>query len=97
MQRSGFPVSCRHYHQLMEVPLARFIDSTCLQGLDLALKWATLANDEELARDTSTVAHGCPHRGDCQRRTECDHRLAAIDTWLAESECDEALPRPTPA
>lgn len=66
--------------------MARVIDSTCLQGLDLALKWATLANDGELARNTSSVAHACPHRFDCQRRTECDHRLEAIDAWLAEAE-----------
>lgn len=77
--------------------MARTIDSTCLKGLDLALKWATLTNDGELARNTASVAHGCPHRGDCQRRTECDHRLGAIDSWLAEAECDGAFPHPTPA
>ncbi|ARJ65334.1 hypothetical protein WV31_06545 [Magnetospirillum sp. ME-1] len=65
--------------------MARSLDCTCLQGLDLALKWASHHCDPDLVRCTASVAHDCLHRDDCRQRAACDLRLHQIDDWLAEN------------
>ncbi|WP_043744316.1 hypothetical protein [Paramagnetospirillum magneticum] len=64
--------------------MGRGLDCTCLQGLELAMKWAGRHSDPELVRCTASVVHECLHRDDCEQRGECDIRLHQIDAWLAE-------------
>lgn len=65
--------------------MAQSLDCTCLQGLELALKWANRRCDPDLVRCTASVAQDCLHRHDCLQRTECDTRLLQIEDWLAEN------------
>jgi hypothetical protein len=62
---------------------------TCLEGLDLALKWVGRGSDPDIARCTSAVARGCEQRCDCGFSGECLKRLRAIDDLLAERACLE--------
>ncbi|EME67852.1 hypothetical protein H261_21451 [Paramagnetospirillum caucaseum] len=73
--------------------MAQTLDCTCLQGLDLALKWASRRSDPDLVRCTASVAHDCLHRHDCRQRSECDSRLHQIDDWLAENGGNDAEER----
>ncbi len=66
--------------------MAQSLDCTCLQGLELALKWASRRCDPDLVRCTASVAQDCLHRHDCLQRTECDARLHQIADWLAEND-----------
>ncbi len=63
--------------------MARSLDCTCLQGLELAIKWANHRRDPDFVRCTATIAHECLHRDDCGQRGECDSRLHQIEDWLA--------------
>ncbi|MBI3445059.1 MAG: hypothetical protein HY055_06805 [Magnetospirillum sp.] len=65
--------------------MASSLESTCLQGLELALKWASRQSDQEIALCTATIATGCQHRGDCPLRDECDIRLHELKDWLQAS------------
>jgi hypothetical protein len=72
--------------------MAQSLGCTCLQGLELALKWAGRHGDPDLVRCTSEVAHDCLHRDDCHLREECDRCLTRIDRWLAEREPERPSP-----
>ncbi|WP_152619753.1 hypothetical protein [Paramagnetospirillum magnetotacticum] len=60
------------------------LDCTCLQGLDLALKWAGRRPDPDLVRSTASIVQDCLHREDCLQRQECDDRLSLVEDWLLE-------------
>jgi hypothetical protein len=62
--------------------MAQSLDCTCLQGLELALKWAERRCDPEFVRCTAAIAHECLHRDDCCQRDRCDVRLHQIEDWL---------------
>lgn len=73
--------------------VGRPLDCTCLQGLELALKWAPRACDAELARSTAGIVHDCAHRRDCRRSTECSRRLDELENWLSHHEAaQESIP-----
>jgi hypothetical protein len=75
------------------------LDCTCLQGLELALKWANRRSDPDLVRCTSSVVHNCLHRDDCVNRSECDICLLQVDDWLArvaDEEADKRVNEPRP-
>lgn len=70
--------------------MAQAYGCTCLQGLELALKWAGRHGDPDLVRCTSEVAHDCIIRDSCRHRAECDNCLTRVDAWLAENEATTA-------
>ena len=65
--------------------MASSLESTCLEGLELALKWAARCSDRDVALCTATIATGCQHREDCPLQEECAVRLNELRDWLGES------------
>jgi len=56
--------------------------ATCIDGLELALKWAGLRADAEVAQCTAAIASACTHRDTCPTRTECTDRLRALEAMV---------------